>query len=268
VRDADRPTRPLALVTGASSGIGRDLARHLARAGCDLVLVARSEDALDELAVELRARDGAAVACWPCDLAEPGSRTRLIRQLERLGQPVDVLVNNAGFGVHGRFERTDLARELEMIEVNVAALVHLTKAVLPAMRAQGSGRILHVASVGSFVPGPLLAVYYATKAFVLSFGEALAEELAGTGVTVTTVCPGPTVTGFHRAAGLRPDAPTVGAPPMSSDDVARIACEAMFDGRRVVIPGARNRFLVAAQRFLPRTLLARAVRRLQERRLA
>ena len=268
MRAADRPTRPLALVTGASSGIGRDIGRHLARAGYDLILVARREKALDELAAELRANHGAAVACWRCDLAEPASRASLISQLTRLGQPIDVLVNNAGFGLHGRFERTDLARELEMIEVNVAALVHLTKAVLPGMRAQGSGRILHVASVGSFVPGPLISVYYATKAFVLSFGEALAEELAGTGVTVTTACPGPTITGFHRAAGLRPDAPLVGAPAMASDEVARLACEAMFDGRRVVIPGVRNRLVVAAQRLLPRTLLARAVRRLQERRLA
>lgn len=257
--------RPLAVVTGASSGIGADLAGLLAAAGHDLVLVARRTDRLLELAERLAAAHG--VTCIPLtvDLARGDECDRLLAALERDRMRLSILVNNAGFGTHGFFHETPRERSLEMIDVNCRALTHLTSGVLPWMVANTSGRILNVASVAAFQPGPLMAVYYASKAYVLSFSEALSNECEGTGVTVTAVCPGPTITEFTAAAGFIPHSNT-GAPPMSSEDVARISFNAMMRGTRREVTGRRNKFVALVSRLLPRGALLRIVRGIQERR--
>src|SRR6185436_6905763 len=196
---AENP-RDLALVTGASSGIGADLARELAQGGHDLVLVARGEDKLKALAAELEKAHSIRARVISADLAQPDAAVQLVKQLG--GTPIDVLINNAGYALYGRFAETDAADELRMIQVNIVALTQLAKLLLPGMLARKKGRILNVASTAAFQPGPLMAVYYATKAYVLSFSEALANELQGTGVGVTALCPGPTRTGFQKRAEI------------------------------------------------------------------
>jgi short-subunit dehydrogenase len=257
---------PLALVTGGSSGLGLELARLLAADGHDLLLVARGAAALEEAAAELRA--GAPVRCetFVCDLARLDERERLAAHLASLGRPVDVLVNNAGFGLHGDFAATDISSELRMIDVNVAALTHLAKLVLPSMLARRSGRIMNLGSVASFMPGPLMSVYYASKAYVLSFSLALSEETEGSGVTVTVFCPGTVITNFQRTAGLDPAAAARVPTLMDAATTARVGYEAMMRGERLVIPGSKNRRIVALSRFLPRRTLARMVKRVQEAR--
>lgn len=258
--------RPIAIVTGASSGIGRELAELFARDGHDLILVARRRDVLEQLARTLTDRYGVSCDPFVADLARRLEREHLAARIRTVDQYVAALVNNAGLGTHGYFHETTLERELEIIEVNIAALTHLTKLVLPGMLARRRGRIINVSSVAAFQPGPLMAVYYASKAFVQSFSEALAEEVDGTGVTVTAICPGPTVTEFHEAAGLGPNAVTVGAPPMTSREVAEAGYRGAARGKRVVVTGLRNRVVVLANRLLSRRSLTRIVRRLQERR--
>jgi short-subunit dehydrogenase len=214
------PTRPCALVTGASGGIGLDLARLLAAGGHDLVLVARSEKKLQEIAQELSGRFKVRCQAMPADLSKPDGVEAVMAGVAAQGLQIDVLVNNAGFGLSGEFAKTDLARELEMIRLNVATLTALTKRVLPGMLERRRGRILNVASTAAFQPAPLLSVYAATKAYVLSFSEAIATELGGTGVTVTALCPGPTVTGFAAAADMTESALFKKMPTMRSEDVA------------------------------------------------
>ena len=257
--------RRFALVTGASTGIGRDLAELLARDGFHLLLVARSAEALERVAAQLSTTYAVSCDAFPADLARRDERERLAVRLSA-GAPVDVLINNAGIGVHGYFHETDIERELQLVDLNVAALTHVTKMVLPAMLARRSGRIMHVGSVASFVPGPLMAVYYASKAYALSFSEGLSEELAGTGVTATALCPGPTTTNFQTSAGLHASAPPGGSAPMTSMAVAEIGYRAMLAGRRAVVPGARNKIIVLASRLLPRRAMASMVRRVQEKR--
>jgi short-subunit dehydrogenase len=258
--------RPIAIITGASSGIGRDLAELFARDGHDLILVARRKDALERLARSLSDRYGVSCDPFVADLSRRLEREHLVARIRTVDQHIDALVNNAGLGTHGYFRETDLERELELIEVNVAAVTHLTKCVLPGMVERRRGRILNVSSVAAFQPGPLMAVYYASKAFVQSFSEAIAEELEGSGVTVTAVVPGPTITEFHAAAGLGPHAPNVGAPAMTSRDVAEAAYRGSVRGKRVVVAGLRNRVAVLVSRVLSRRSMTRLVRRLQARR--
>ena len=191
------------LVTGASSGIGLELARCFAADGCRLVLVARKGNALEALATDLRKAHKIQAQVITADLAHPEAPTRLLAHLQSAGLKVDVLVNNAAFGAQGKFVELPLGRQLEMLQVNITSLTHLTGLLLPGMVERRRGGILNVASTAAFQPGPGMAVYYATKAYVLSFSEALAEELAGTGVTVTAVCPGPTATNFGAAANMR-----------------------------------------------------------------
>lgn len=254
------PTRPLALVTGASVGIGREFARVFAAEGYDLVLTARTTDALKAVAAEC-AGAGAAAHVMPADLADPSEPSRLYDEVRAIGRPLDVLVNNAGFGSHGKFWENDAARELATVQVNVASLVHLTRLFLPAMVARGSGRILNVASTAAFQAGPLMAVYYASKAFVLHFSEAIDAELVGTGVTVTALCPGPTRTEFQKRAGVE-DARLFRGRVMSADDVARVGFDATMKGKRVAIAGAGNAALVFLSRFAPRRVVSVVVRRL------
>lgn len=255
-----------ALITGASSGIGLDLARLFARVGWDVVLVARSEEKLRAIAAELTRAHGIAAHVIVADLAKPDAAADIVKMLTDRALTIDALVNNAGLGLTGPFVETDLRGELEMIQVNVVALTHLTKLLVPGMVARKRGRILNVASTASFQPGPLMAVYYATKAYVLSFSEALAEELRHTGVTVTALCPGPTETGFVAAAGVGPSRLFTLMKPASSEAVARTGYEAMKRGRRVVVHGLVNKLLVQSLRVTPRRLVTLIVRKLQEKR--
>jgi short-subunit dehydrogenase len=256
------PMKLTALITGASSGIGLDLAHLFAADGHDVVLVARSEGTLRELAGELEAKYSISARVIVADLARPDAP----REVFAAAPPVDILVNNAGFGISGRFAETALRTELDIIQVNITALTHLTKLFLPQMLARGRGRILNVASTAAFQPGPLMAVYYATKAYVLSFSEAIAEELRETEVTVTALCPGPTATGFQKVADLGTESLLKLMKPVSSMDVARAGYRAMMRGQRVVIPGIKNKLGVQSVRITPRRVVTRVLRALQERR--
>ncbi len=238
--------RGAALITGASSGIGAELAKLCAAAGYDVISVARH-----------KAVPGARSLC--ADLSDPAAPQRICEELG--ATPVEILINNAGFGVSGPFAEIDWESEARLIQVNVAALAHLTRLFLPGMLARGSGRILNVASTAAFVPGPFMTAYYASKAFVRSFSEGLAEELRGTGVTATVLCPGPTHTGFAATAGVSA-ARLFHGPVMDAGDVARIGFEAMMAGRREVIAGRRNRWMLFFTRFAPRSTLAGITRRL------
>lgn len=256
------------LVTGASSGIGRELARLAARDRHDVALVARRRERLEELAGELTKQWGVSAEIVVEDLAESGAAERAVAAAEaRLG-PVDVLVNAAGLGFHGAFHETSLDADRETIRVNVLALTELTKLCVRGMVARGRGRILNVSSTAAFQPGPLMAVYYASKAYVLSFTEALAEELSDTGVTATALCPGPTRTEFQQKAGLG-DVPLLRGPLLLDvAKVARVGWDGAKRGKRVVIPGLANRVLAAGARVAPRRLTTRVARRLQEKRSA
>jgi short-subunit dehydrogenase len=253
--------RPLALVTGASSGIGLELARVLAREGHDLVLVARREPELKAVADELKSRYGAEATVVTADLSTPDGAQSVADAVA--GQAIDVLVNNAGLGGHGRFWETDPDVERRTLAVNVVALTELTKLLLPAMVSRGSGRVLNVASTAAFQPGPFMATYYASKAYVLSLTDALAEELTGTGVTATALCPGVVPTEFQSTANMDSSLPLLNSPgTKSAEYVANTAYQGMVSGKRVVVPGAINKAGVHAVRLTPRTLMTKIVRRL------
>jgi len=254
-----------ALITGASSGIGLELARLFAADGYRLVLVARNRGALRALGDELRTSHNIDVRVSPKDLAHPASPVELYQELQEAGVVLDVLVNNAGFGGSGPFLKTDWNNEAEMMQVNMVALSHLTKLFLAQIRAR-EGKVLNVASVAGFLPGPYMAVYYATKAFVISFSEALAEELSGTGTTVTCLCPGPVQTGFQQRAGTAKT--SLGRGPLLVDvqTVAREGYQGMKQGRRLVIPGWKNRFAVESLRLSPRSTVTKMVSRMHEKK--
>jgi len=258
--------RQTALVTGGSGGIGLELAKNLARAGFDLVLVARKRDTLEAAAGQLEGKFGIKAHVFAADLRLQDAPQAIFDFLSNENIDIDVLVNNAGFGLGGEFADTAIQRELDMIQVNIAALTHLTKLFIPPMIKRKSGRVLNVASTGAFQPGPLRAVYYATKAYVLSFSEALAEELRNTGVTVTALCPGPTQTDFAEAAQRTNSRlfRTFGA--ADAADVAKYGFDAMMHGKRLAIPGFTNKVIAQANRFAPRTLTTKISRILQESR--
>ena len=255
------PARPLAVVTGASAGIGRELADILAREGHDLVLVARREGELKALADELQQRHGAASTVAAVDLSQPDAADQVLAAVG-VDTAVDVLVNNAGFGGHGAFAERPRADELRMLAVNVTALTDLTRVLLPGMVTRGRGRILNVGSTAAFQPGPFMAVYYATKAYVLSFSQAIAEETRGTGVTVTCLCPGVTTTEFQQVAGVENVPLTQGPLSMTARAVAEAAYAGMMRGRLIVIPGVHNKLGAQATRLAPRQVMLKVVRRL------
>jgi short-subunit dehydrogenase len=259
-------SRPVAVVTGASSGIGEEFARQLAARGFDLVLVARRTERLEKLAEALRTEH--AVDCAPiqADLSKAVERERVCSALENDRSRIEMLVNNAGFGTHGFFHETDLARELEMIEVNCAAPVHLTKRLLPWMMRRNKGYILNVASLSAYMPGPVMAMYFASKAFMLSFSEALWEECRNTGVIVTALCPGPVKTEFQGTAGLSKNARSSGTAALPVDRVVREGLEGVFGGDRSVIPGYQQKFAAFMSRVVPKNAALRSVRRIQEER--
>ena len=258
-------TERTALVTGASAGIGRELARLAAKDGHDLVLVARRRDRLEELAAELTAAHGVVVTVIGADLSDQAAPADIAERLRAAGTRVDFLINNAGFGSCGPFSGADLEREVAMIHLNVRALVQLTRLFMPEMLARKSGRILNVASVAGFVPGPYMATYYASKAFVLSFTEALATELRGTGVTATASCPGPTVTEFGAVAHSA-DTNLFRRGAADASSVAHHAYRAMLAGKVVAIPGLMNKLIAQSTRLAPRALLRGVVAYLNHNR--
>jgi short-subunit dehydrogenase len=257
--------RQTALITGASGGIGLELARLFAADGYDLVLIARSRDKLTRIGEELGAQFNVRERVIVKDLARAASPREIFAELEAAGVRVDALVNNAGFGSYGLFAEADERAQVEMLHVNVVALTHLTRLFLPRMIAHGSGRVLNVASTAAFQPGPLMAVYYATKAYVLSFSEAISNELAGTNVTVTALCPGPTETGFVAAAGME-KSKLFEANVMTARTVALAGYRGMREGKEIVIPGLRNSIMARAVGFAPRSLVTKIVRHVQETR--
>ena len=242
-------TQPVALITGASAGLGIDFSRQLSASGARLVLVARRKERLEELAAELG--NARAVAL---DLSEPDATARLMADLAAHGDHVDLLVNNAGFGLMGEFAKLDGAKQRQMVDLNCGLLTELAHAVLPGMRERGRGGILNVASTAAFQPGPFSAVYYATKAYVLSFTEALHEELRGSGIRVTALCPGPTRTEFFQAAGYKGGS-ALEKMAMASAPVVAAGLAGLDRNDAVVIPGAVNKIGAQGHRFLPRTLL-------------
>lgn len=252
-----------ALITGASAGIGYDLARLCAAQGHDLVLVARRRKALDALKTELEAAHSVTVTAVPLDLSADEAPQQLFDATQSHSLHIDVLVNNAGFGHFGPFASMDPDRAAAMIDLNVKALTRLTHLYLPSMLAKGRGRILNVASTAAFQPGPLMAVYYATKAYVLHFSEALADEVADQGVTVTALCPGPTRSEFQAAAGMEYSGLVKGKLPTAAE-VAAYGYAAMLQGKRVAVHGRRNRLLAFFVRLAPRRLVTAIVRRLSE----
>jgi len=254
-----------ALITGASSGIGLELSRIFAQHGHDVVLVARHEDRLRALADELTGR-GITAHVVAADLAAPGAAAAVVSRVQALAVEIDVLVNNAGFGLYGPFLDAPLDTDLSMIQVNIVALTELTKRLLPAMVARRRGRILNVASTAAFFPGPLMAVYYATKAYVLSFSEAIANELQGSGVTVTALCPGPTASGFQAAASLEESKLVAGKRLPTAREVAQEGYDALMSGKTVAVTGLSNKVQVLAPRLFPRRMISSVVRRAQERR--
>jgi short-subunit dehydrogenase len=243
--------RSIALITGSSAGLGVDFARQLAAQGRTLVLVARRKDRLDALAAQL----GNARAV-ELDLSEAGAVDRLMADLAANGEQVELLVNNAGFGLTGRFAKLDGKRQRQMIDLNCGALTELAHAVLPGMIERQSGAILNVASTAAFQPGPGMAVYFATKAFVLSFSEALHEEVKHQGVSVSALCPGPTATEFGQVAGFSKPLPSMVF--ADSPSVVRAGLAGLETGRAIVIPGLMNKSTAQAHRFFPRSWVRKA----------
>lgn len=256
--------RPVALITGASGGIGLELARLCAKGGHDIILVARRQEKLEEIGKYLSGMYNVRSEIIVADLIKPDAPQAIYDAVEKLGLSVDVLINNAGFGQWGLFGRADLTRQLEMIQVNITALTALTRLFMPRMVTQRKGRILNVASLAGFLPGPLMAVYYASKAYVLHFSEAIANELKGTGITVTALCPGPVPTGFSEVAGSGQtnlfNTPGV----LEAGPVAEAGYKGMMRGKAVVIPGLQNKFSALSLRFGPRWLVRRISRKLNE----
>jgi hypothetical protein len=245
------------LVTGASSGIGKALAEIFAADGSRLALVARSRDQLELLADEFRQNHGVDVQVIVQDLSQPEAAIEVMRQLDQAGWPVDVLINNAGVGAHGQFRNIPIDRQLAMVQLNVSTLLHLTHLVLPQMVERRRGAILNVASTAAFQPGPYAAVYFATKAFVLSFSDALWEEARHFNISVTCLCPGPTRTNFGKEYALT-ESTGFQLAGMEADAVARAGHRALRRGRRTAIPGLLNRLLAFGTRLATRRFQIRA----------
>ena len=239
----------IVLITGASAGLGAEFARQLSRRGQRLVLAARRKDRLDALAAEVGNARTVEI-----DLSEPGAAARLVADVEAAGETIDTLINNAGFGLRGRFVDLDASREREMIDLNCGALTDLCRAVVPGMIERKRGAILNVASTAAFQPGPKMAVYFATKAYVLSFTEALHEELKPHGIKVSALCPGPTRTEFGDVAGIA----SLGSferLSMDAGPVVRAGIEGLDTNRAVIIPGASNKVGAWSTRFAPRSVV-------------
>jgi len=266
VDTSSKTNKQTALITGASGGIGLEFAKVFARVGYNLVLVARNEERLQRVKLELEKRRGVSVTVIPKDLADPSAPDEIYNELEQSGVQVDVLVNNAGYALFNPFVERDAKETLDMLQVNIMALTHLTRLFLPGMIERGRGRVLNMASTAAFVPGPLMAAYYASKAYVLSFSEAIADEVRGTGVTVTALCPGATETGFQKRADMENSRLVQGRRIMYPTSVARAGYKAMMQGKAVEVPGLGNKVVPLLARLSPRSLVPMVVRRSQERK--
>jgi uncharacterized protein len=251
-------TRPIALITGASSGIGKALADNFAEHGYDVILSARSIEKMQPHAADLEKRFGITAHVIAADLESHDGAEKLHAEVKRRGLTLTVLVNNAGYGTFGEFKDMPLESQLGMMQLNMTSLVALAKLFLPDLLAT-RGKMLNTASTAAFQPGPYMSVYYATKAFVLSFSEALAAELAETGVTVTAFCPGPTLSGFQDKAAMHHSAMVKGKRLPTSEEIARLGFRAMQRGRRVYIPGWKNWILAQLPRISPRRLVTAIV---------
>jgi len=254
------------LVVGSSTGIGRCVAIEAVKAGAAVVFSARSRDKLEAAAGSFEGKFGITAKVYAADLSLPELPRQIFEFTQNEGLSVDVLVNNAGLGLGGEFSETDIERQLGVIQVNVLALTQLTHLFLPQMIRRKSGRVLNLASTAAFQPGPLMSVYYATKAYVLSFSQALAEELRDTGVTVTALCPGPTRSEFAATAQMG-ETRLFHLPGVAdAADVAEYGYHATMKGKRIAIPGMKNKFTAQANRIAPRILATKIARILQERR--
>ncbi|MFK4302493.1 MULTISPECIES: SDR family oxidoreductase [unclassified Paenibacillus] len=257
--------RKTVLITGVSGGIGKELADRFAKDGYDLVLVARSESKLVELGKEYKKKYDTRATVIAKDVASHGVPEEIFAELKEKGIVVDYLVNNAGFGLFGTFLETKLEEETNMIDVNIKALTIMTKLFVPDMVKRGEGGVMNVASLVAFFPGPMMSVYYATKAYVLSFTEALENELNGTGVTVTALCPGLTSTGFVDRSGMGASKLFQNGAIMEAGQVAEEGYRGFLRGKTFIMPGARNRLMKFIPRLLPRKLVTRMVRFTQNR---
>lgn len=253
------------LITGASSGIGLEFASLFAKDGDHLIITARNEAKLREIANELTAKYGVKVTVAAKDLSIPESADEIASELTAEGIEVDVLINNAGFAAYGPFYETNWKEEKDMIQVNIMALTALTKQLLPGMIKRNSGQILNVASTAAFQPGPLMAVYYATKAYVLSFSEAVNYELRNTNVSVTALCPGATATNFEKRASLE-SSRLFQSGAMNARDVAIEGYKALKEKKSLAIPGFKNKALANLVRFLPRKSVLRIVHYVQDKK--
>ncbi|MDP3920634.1 MAG: SDR family oxidoreductase [Candidatus Omnitrophota bacterium] len=256
--------RRIALITGATTGIGWELTRLFARDGYDLILVARHEDSLKRAACALENEFQISGMVVAADLSKPNAGREVFERVQAAGLSVHTLVNNAGYGGHGAFLESDLQVELDMMQLNMTALTELTKLFIPGMVEKGSGNILNVASTAAFQPGPFMAVYYASKAYVLSFSAAIREELKDKGINVTTLCPGPTESEFAKRAGMT-NSILFKAGMMSAEKVARLGYEAMQKHRSIIVTGWKNKLLTFSVRLSPRWMTASVVRFLQEK---
>ena len=256
---------PTALITGASSGIGYELAKLFAKDHHNLVLVARNGPRLAQVGDELQRQFGIRVKTVALDLAAPTAPQSLFEELRRQGVDVNILVNNAGYGRFGEFAEVALEESAGQIQLNIAALTSLTRLFLGPMLEHGSGKIMNVASTAGFQPGPLMAVYYASKAYVISFSEALANELAGKGITVTCLCPGATETGFAGRAGNDQSRLFKKLRPMDAKTVARTGYQGLLKGKTMVIPGFRNWLVAESVRFSPRKMATAVSRWVSEK---
>jgi uncharacterized protein len=254
-----------ALITGASSGIGYELTQLFARDGYNLVLVARSGQKLIELANHLKEKFLISIKIIEKDLSKSSAPDEVFNELQQENIPIHILVNNAGFGAYGPFSEVALNTELEMMQLNMVTPTHLTKLFLDEMIQRRDGKILNIASTAAFQPGPLMAVYYASKAYILSFSEALANELQGSKVSVTVLCPGPTASNFQQRADLGKSKLLKNQALMDSKTVAELGYQGLADGKALVISGFKNQLLAFVVRFFPRQVITQTVRNMQEK---
>lgn len=255
----------IALITGASSGIGLECAKILASKGVHLVLVARSREKMEALAQELISQHKIKVHVFACDLSLTGAAEKVFKYCKDQSIVVDYLINNAGFGTFGMFKDSNWEKNEDMIQVNILALTQLTHLFLPEMLQRKSGKIMNVASTAAFQPGPTMAIYYATKAYVLHFTEAIANEIENSGVSITALCPGPTESEFQAVADLQESKMVKGRKLVSSAEVASFGIEAMMKGKTVVIQGFVNAVFANLVRFLPRKAVVKITRWIQDK---
>ena len=255
-----------ALITGSSNGIGFELSKIHAEQGNSMVLVARSKNKLDELKKELEEKYKVTVYTIGKDLSLPGAAREVYDELKQQNISVDYLINNAGFGDFGLFAESDWNKQEKMINLNITALTHFTRLFLPDMIRRGSGKILNVASTASFQPGPMMSVYFATKAYVLSFSEAVNNEVKDMGITVTALCPGSTESGFQAAAAQEGSKLIERRRIPSARQVAEYGYKAMMKGKAVAIPGLKNTIMATSVRFMPRALVVKAAGMIQKKK--